>query len=105
MAGSLKNKIVASDLLEERSKCAFDKQELELLVKGGPALKKDFDYFESLFVKHPEMAKNHKFYEMTTDEKQRDLWRRLNFMAKHYPELFKAKSYPEGTGELIFNLF
>lgn len=69
MAGSIKNKIVASDLLEERSKCAFDKEELEVLVKGGPANKKEFDLYGSIFDRHPELANNHKFFEMTVDEK------------------------------------
>lgn len=32
----MKNKIVASDLQDERDKCAFDKEEMELLLKGSP---------------------------------------------------------------------
>ena len=52
--GSLKNKIVATDLLEERAKCAFDQEELRVAVHGGPEewkLQKGyFDLFE-----HPEI--------------------------------------------------
>ena len=33
--GSVKNKIVASDLLEERKKCAFDQDELKDFLHGG----------------------------------------------------------------------
>jgi len=33
--GSVKQGIVAPDLLEERAKCAFDQQELQTLMYGG----------------------------------------------------------------------
>ena len=33
--GSVKNKIVASDLAEERAKCDFDTQEMLMFVSGG----------------------------------------------------------------------
>jgi len=33
--GSIKNGVVSSDLLEERAKCAFDQNELMVLLMGG----------------------------------------------------------------------
>jgi len=36
VAGSVKNKIMSSDLQEEREKCAFDSKEMEILMGGGP---------------------------------------------------------------------
>lgn len=33
--GSIKNKIVASDLIEERGKCNFDKEEMSELIYGS----------------------------------------------------------------------
>ena len=33
--GSVKNKIVASDLAEERAKCDFDTQEMLVFLNGG----------------------------------------------------------------------
>ena len=33
--GSVRNKVVASDLQEERKKCTFDQNELKVLIGGG----------------------------------------------------------------------
>jgi hypothetical protein len=33
--GSIKNKIVAEDLIEERAKCNFDQKELTIALYGG----------------------------------------------------------------------
>ena len=35
VAGSVKRKIVASDLAEERSNCNFDQHELLVMLSGG----------------------------------------------------------------------
>lgn len=35
IAGSVKNKVVASDLKEERKKCNFDQMELKVFLGGG----------------------------------------------------------------------
>ena len=65
--GSVKNKIVASDLLEERKKCAFDQEELKVFLHGGPlVLQKKLNYLK--IISHPELANHHKFYEMTPHE-------------------------------------
>jgi hypothetical protein len=35
IAGSVKNKVVSSDLEEERKKCTFDQLELKVILGGG----------------------------------------------------------------------
>jgi hypothetical protein len=35
IAGSVKHKIVASDLKQERNKCTFDQMELKVFLGGG----------------------------------------------------------------------
>jgi len=44
--GSFKNKVVASELQEERDKCAFDHQEIKILMNGGPEMYKVKSDFE-----------------------------------------------------------
>jgi hypothetical protein len=46
----MKNKIVASDLIEERKKCTFDKKELKTILMGGVEEEKIWDYHRELFV-------------------------------------------------------
>ena len=65
VAGSMKKKVVASELQEERAKCAFDQKEMGLFLGGGQA---EFDYtmkYLLLMDKHPELANHFKFYDMT----------------------------------------
>ena len=46
VAGSMKNKVVASELQEERAKCAFDQKEMKLFLSGGQAeLDHEMNYF------------------------------------------------------------
>jgi acyl-CoA oxidase len=68
--GSLKNKIVASSLQEERDKCAFDRSEVTTMLFGGTEEEKLWDKYTGLIAKHPELANHHRFFEMTPDEKQ-----------------------------------
>lgn len=75
-SGSVRNKIVASDLLEERNKCAFDQQELRVLILGGQHIFDKKTEFHRILEKHPELANHHKFFEMTPEEQQTDIWRK-----------------------------
>lgn len=64
--GSQKDKIVASDLIEERANCNFDKEEMVKFLDDLHAVKKEYmDLFGSM----PETRNHHNFYEFTTDEK------------------------------------
>ena len=69
VAGSMKNKVVASELQAERNKCAFDQKELMTFLHGG---EKEFELhmkWYSLLEKHPkDLGNHHHFYEMTRSE-------------------------------------
>ena len=65
-AGSVKAKIVASDLLDERKKCTFDQKELQKLLLGGEEVMKSTLEMRNLILKHPaELGNHHKFLEMS----------------------------------------
>lgn len=66
--GSVKNKVVNSDLQEERDKCAFDQKEMQALLHGGQQIL-DAKISESeMFAKHPALGNHHHFYEMDRNE-------------------------------------
>ena len=82
--GSIKNKIVAPDLAAERKKCDFDQDELRVLLMGGPvAFAKTKSTYEK-FSSDPELVNHIKWYEMTPEEKQEDLWRRNKIIYEKY---------------------
>ena len=88
--GSVKNKIVASDLLAERAKCDFNQEELRILINGGSLnyslLKKHYERFGA----NPGTRNHLTWYELTPEEKQEDLWKRINVIYKeHGKEYFK----------------
>jgi hypothetical protein len=66
--GSIKNKIVASDLEEERNKCNFNKDELTDILFGGreiyEEIKADLDIMES----DPILRNTEKWYDFTREE-------------------------------------
>jgi hypothetical protein len=52
VSGSLKSKIVSSDLQEERDKCTFDQQELRVMLSGGQEVYENKMKYENMIVKH-----------------------------------------------------
>lgn len=86
--GSIKNKIVNSDLQEERDKCAFDRKEMQAILHGGKDKLALRVAASEKMAKHPELANHHHFYDMTRDEKQTDLWRRNMYVHNNIPELY-----------------
>jgi hypothetical protein len=50
--GSVKLKIVAPDLQKERDKCAFDQQELRVMLSGGQEVHDKFQMYVKLMEKH-----------------------------------------------------
>lgn len=66
--GSVKNKIVAPELIEERAKCAFDQQELKIMMMGGKDYYQNKLYLHTLFSSYPETRNHYKFYEMSLHE-------------------------------------
>lgn len=78
--GSVKNKIVNPDLVEERNKVTFNKEELEFFFLGQANMDRDREFHADI-IKHPEMNSSFKFYDMTKEEKQEEWWKRINFLA------------------------
>lgn len=59
---SVKNKVVAPELLEERAKCNFDRQELEMIMLGGPERHKLVSETYNFIESTPEIANHSQFY-------------------------------------------
>ena len=69
VAGSVKNKVVASDLLEERAKVTFDQQELRVMYSGGKDMFEKRTFYSQLLLKHKEeLCNHHTFHEMSISE-------------------------------------
>ena len=66
--GSIKNKVVASDLLEERSLCNFDQKALRQILFQGPDEIARIDSILEDFAKDPVLRSSEKFYEYTRAE-------------------------------------
>jgi len=67
IGGSIKNKIVNPDLLDERKNLDFDQTELMNFIHGEGLLK----YYEPINEdrdKYPEMMNHHSWYEMSPEE-------------------------------------
>jgi hypothetical protein len=75
--GSIKNNIVATELLEERSVCNFDQEELYKIYWSNPEVreiknKADFDAAND-----PIMMNTHEYYEWTPKEIQENWMKKL----------------------------
>ena len=76
---SVKRNIVNPDLLEERAKCDFNKQELLnylLPAETQERLKK----FTDLINKYPEVKSDYSYYEMSRIELMKEWWRRFRII-------------------------
>ena len=76
--GSIKNNIVATELVEERSNCNFDQEELFNIYCSNPKViewkaKAEFDEAND-----PIMKNTHKYYEWSPKEIQENWMRKLN---------------------------
>jgi len=86
--GSVKKGIVATDLLEEREKCAFDQEELRRFLMGGDAKYNKTKEVFDMIGNDPELRNNIEFLELTPHEQQENLWKRINVMYKKHKKLF-----------------
>ena len=87
--GSIKNKIVASDLEEERKKCNFDQKELATLLWGG---KQDYTRVKDIWgdlQSDKGLQATEKWYDMTREEMMEDCLRRL----RRYYDLHRMKYF------------
>jgi len=66
--GSVRNKIVASEIAQERARCDFDQRELGVILVGGEDTYNWLTTMYDDFGKHPELSNNLKYYEMTGEE-------------------------------------
>lgn len=66
--GSIKNKITATDLIEERKNCDFDQEKLRVILHGGELSYKLYkDVIDEMTV--PELKNHYGFMEMDPNEK------------------------------------
>ena len=80
-AGSIKNKIVATELLEERAKRNFDQKELKLITFNMPdEIDAKWNRVVSDMETDPELALTHEYYEMTREEIQLMWMKKLNHL-------------------------
>ena len=104
--GSIKNKVVAPVLTEERAKCDFDQEELRVLLMGGPTAYAAYRGNFEKFGNNPKLANHITWYEMTPEEKQEDLWRRNNVFyneyGKEYIKDYEALEYPYNNWHIYF---
>jgi hypothetical protein len=87
--GSIKNKIVAEDLLAERKNCNFDKNELSTVIWGG---KDGFDRTKSIWAdmeSDPALMPTEKWYDMSREEQQETSLRKLRL----YFDKFRDKYF------------
>jgi hypothetical protein len=59
--GSVKNKVTASDLQEERAKCNFNRDEFTEIIHGGAQLDKIRRDWAKVFDDHPRLASSSEF--------------------------------------------
>lgn len=87
VAGSIKEKRVNPDLLEERQKCVFDKDEFLVSTLDPKILELSKSYNDDL-AKHPELRSDPSFFDMDREQQMKTWWERLNFCYK-----LNAKKY------------
>ena len=79
--GSILRKIVASELVQERERCNFDKQELyEQAWMTNKEWRDSFDWYIKDRDSTPELQLSHEFFDMTPQEKQLVWMKKLNFL-------------------------
>ena len=76
MGGSIKRKIVNPDLLEERAKSTFDKDEAYNVVFPEEQ-RQEFALVKALLKKHPECASSLDYYEKSRLDKFKEWWERF----------------------------
>ena len=94
--GSVRRGIVASDLVEERAKIAYDKHELRLLLSGGEEKLKKWKEVVDVFGNDPDIRNFIEFNELTPHEMQQNLWKRINVLYERYNERFFIQSAFDG---------
>ena len=79
MGGSMKRKIVNPLLISERAKCNFDRKEAYVTLYPEEQ-RYEYDLFEGLMKKHPEVATSDNYYEKTREERIQEWWKRMRIV-------------------------
>lgn len=83
--GSWKNKITASEFVEERARCDFDREELAKCLIGEETMGIINETMDDMR-DHPEIASCPEYYEMDPAEKQKWWFKKLNYIWFNMPE-------------------
>jgi len=95
LGGSIKHDIVNPDLVKERQKLAFDKDELELFLIG-PEIKEKTYKIAKIYWENPEVQGSFDYYEMTREEQMERWWKRYYDLKRIAPEIFLDNSKSVG---------
>ena len=96
VAGSVKNKVVATELVEERKNLNFDQAEIFKFYNHDPNAPKDYEYMLNHMRTNPDFANTHKYYDMTREEKMHHWMKKLNTASKLNHD-FYIRQRPRGT--------
>ena len=86
--GSVKNKIVASELAEERDKLDFNKEEIYHIFESDPTTRYVFEKSKNDLENDPKLQLSEKYYEMTPQEKYFMWFKKLNHLWNHHDRDF-----------------
>ena len=86
VAGSMKNKVTATELVLEREKCEINKDQVCNFLFGDKEFLADTKKVIKEMKDDPMLANNHHFYEMTVKEKRIHQYKKLNHIWNTYPD-------------------
>lgn len=87
--GSVRNKVVATELQEERdSGPKFDRKEMTMALWKYDWVYEQVQHDFDLMEKHPILANNHKFYDSSRHELNMHWMKKVNFMANYDRKYF-----------------
>ena len=84
--GSMKNKIVATELIEERAKCNIDQYELLVLFAGSVEQAEILVQEQKIILDDPGMQTEFEFYDMTREEQMYYWMKKLNYLWFNKPK-------------------
>jgi hypothetical protein len=84
--GSMKNKIVATELVEERAKCNIDQRELFVLFAGSEEQAEILLLEQKKILADPALQNGFEFYDMTREEQMYSWMKKLNHLWFNKPK-------------------
>jgi len=86
--GSIKNKTVATELVEERQRLDFDQEEMFRIFESDPVTRDIYLKSKEHIENDPELKLTEKYYEMTPQEKYFMWFKKLNHLWNNYDRDF-----------------